>query len=262
MRDVDQPVIEAPEVLTEVRGRILIVTLNRPKAKNAATYAMAVLLAAAMDRLDADDGLTVGIIAGAGGSFCAGMDLKGFLRGERPSIPGRGFAGLTTAPPAKPLIAAVDGYALAGGMEMALACDLVVANRNARFGLPEVKRGLAARAGGLIRLPRQMPPRVAMELALTGGFLTAERAMNLGLLNRLSEGPSLDEALLLAEEISANGPMAVKASKRVVVESRLWDETEMWAIQDQIMDPVFASEDAREGAVAFAEKRAPQWKGR
>lgn len=249
-------------VLIEVRGRVMIVTLNRPHAKNAMTQSIAIEVAAAMDRLDEDNALTVGVITGAGGSFCAGMDLKGFLRGEKPSVPGRGFGGLTMAPPAKPLIAAVDGYALAGGMELALACDLVVANRNAKFGIPEVKRGLAARAGGLIRLSRQIPPHVAMELALTGSFLTAERASELGLVNRLSEGPALDAALELADEISANGPMAVRASKRVIVESRLWADDEMWGLQDEILAPIFESEDAREGATAFAEKRAPVWKGR
>ncbi|MES2987937.1 MAG: crotonase/enoyl-CoA hydratase family protein [Pseudomonadota bacterium] len=254
--------VEAVPVLTEVRGPVLIVTLNRPHAKNAVTQAVAIEVAAAMDLLDAEDALAVGILTGAGSSFCAGMDLKGFLRGERPSIPGRGFAGVTMKPPAKPLIAAVDGYALAGGMELALACDLIVANRDAKFGIPEVKRGLAARAGGLMRLPRQMPPRVAMELALTGAFLCAERAFELGLINRLCDGPALEAALALATEIGGNGPMAVKASKRVIVESRLWSETEMWGLQDLVMDPVFASEDAKEGAAAFAEKRAPVWQGR
>lgn len=249
-------------VLSEVRGRVLIVTLNRPQAKNAATLAMAVAVAAAMDRLDADDALTVGIVTGSGGSFCAGMDLKGFLRGERPSIPGRGFAGLTMAPPAKPIIAAVDGYALAGGMEIALACDLIVAARDAKFGIPEVKRGLAARAGGLMRLPRQIPSRIAMELALTGAFLPAERAFELGLINRLTDGPSLIGALALAEEIGRNGPLAVRASKQVIVESRLWDLDTMWELQDAVMEPVFASEDAREGAAAFAEKRVAVWQGR
>jgi enoyl-CoA hydratase len=253
---------DANPVLVETRGPILLVTLNRPAARNAATYAMAVQVAAAMDRLDGDDSLTIGILAGAGGTFCAGMDLKGFLRGERPSLPGRGFAGLTAKPPAKPLIAAVDGYALAGGMELALACDLIVANRQAKFGIPEVKRGLGARAGGLIRLPRLIPSRVAMELALTGAFLGAERAHDLGLVNRLTDGPALDAALTLAGEICANGPLAVRASKQVITQSRLWNEADMWDRQDAIMDPVFASEDAREGAAAFAEKRAPIWKGR
>ncbi|MGY3444069.1 MULTISPECIES: crotonase/enoyl-CoA hydratase family protein [unclassified Bradyrhizobium] len=252
---------EAP-VLTEVRGPILIITLNRPEAKNAANLALSKGVAAAIDRLDADDALSVGIIAGAGGTFCSGMDLKGFLKGERPSIPGRGFAGLTEAPPKKPLIAAVDGYALAGGMEIALSCDMIVANRNAKFGIPEVKRGLAAAAGGLIRMPRQMPVRVAMEFALTGEFFGAERAHQLGIINRVTDGPALDAALELAAAIGANGPLAVRASKQVVVESRLWPEDQMWTRQQEIVGPVFVSEDAREGAAAFAEKRAPNWKGK
>jgi len=253
---------EETPVLTEVRGRILIITLNRPEAKNAANLALSKGVAAAIDRLDADDALSVGIITGAGGTFCSGMDLKGFLKGERPSIPGRGFAGLTEAPPKKPLIAAVDGYALAGGMEIALSCDMIVANRNAKFGIPEVKRGLAAAAGGLIRMPRQMPFRVAMEFALTGEFFGAERAYQLGIINRVTDGPALDAALELAAAIGANGPLAVKASKQVIVESRLWPEDQMWKKQQEIVAPVFVSEDAREGAAAFAEKRAPNWKGK
>ena len=253
---------DEPPVLTAVKGKVLIITLNRPHARNAVTRAMADGVAAALDRFAADDGLAIGIVTGAGGSFCAGMDLKGFLRGERPSIPGRGFAGLTMAPPVKPLIAAVDGYALAGGMELALACDLIVASRTAKFGIPEVKRGLAARAGGLMRLPRQLPYRVAMELALTGAFLSAERAYELGLVNRVTDGAALDEGLALAEEIAANGPLAVRASKRVIAESRLWSDAEMWDRQEEIVGPVFESEDAREGAAAFAEKRVPAWKAR
>jgi enoyl-CoA hydratase len=253
---------EENPVLTEVRGPILIVTLNRPEAKNAANLALSKGVAAAIDRLDADDALSVGIIAGAGGTFCSGMDLKGFLKGERPSIPGRGFAGLTEAPPKKPLIAAVDGYALAGGMEIALSCDMIVANRNAKFGIPEVKRGLAAAAGGLIRMPRQMPFRVAMEFALTGEFFGAQRAYELGIINRVTDGPALDAALELAAAIGANGPLAVKASKQVIVESQLWPEDQMWKKQQEIVAPVFVSEDAREGAAAFAEKRAPNWKGK
>jgi enoyl-CoA hydratase len=190
------------------------------------------------------------------------MDLKGFLRGETPSIPGRGFAGLTEAPPKKPLIAAVDGYALAGGMEVALACDMIVANANAKFGIPEVKRGLAAAAGGLVRLPRQLPYRVAMELALTGDFFSAQRGHELGLVNRLTDGVALDAALELAATIAANGPLAVARSKQVIVESRLWSEEDQWKKQFAIVGPVFTSEDAREGAAAFAEKRAPNWKGK
>lgn len=253
---------EAPAVLTEARGPVLIITLNRPEAKNAANKALAEGVAAALDRLDAEDQFTVGIVTGAGGTFCSGMDLKGFLRGETPSIPGRGFAGLTQKPPKKPLIAAVDGFALAGGMELALACDMIVANKAAKFGIPEVKRGLAAAAGGLIRLPRQMPYRVAMEYALTGDFFPAQRAYELGLVNRLTDGPALDGALELAAQIGANGPLAVKASKQVVSESRGWSEAEMWDKQQAIVGGVFTSEDAREGAAAFAEKRAPNWKGK
>lgn len=253
---------EAAPVLTEARGPVLIITLNRPEAKNAANKALAEGVAAALDRLDGEDQFTVGVITGAGGTFCSGMDLKGFLRGETPSVPGRGFGGLTQAPPKKPLIAAVDGFALAGGMELALACDLIVANRNAKFGIPEVKRGLAAAAGGLMRLPRQLPYRIAMEYALTGDFFPAERAYALGLINRLTDGPALEGALELAAAIGANGPLAVKASKQVVFESRNWGEEEMWGKQQAIVGAVFTSEDAREGAAAFAEKRAPNWKGR
>ena len=253
---------EENPVLTEVRGNVLIVTLNRPEAKNAANKALAEGVAAAMDKLDSDDSLFVGIITGAGGTFCSGMDLKGFLRGETPVIAGRGFAGLTEAPPKKPLIAAIDGYSLAGGMEIALSCDLIVANKDAKFVIPEVKRGLAAGAGGLIRLPRQVPYRVAMELALTGDFYGAEQAKEWGLVNRITDGVALDAALLLAETIAANGPLAVKASKEIVADSRLWSDEEMWKKQGQAIGHVFVSEDAREGAAAFAEKRKPNWMGK
>jgi enoyl-CoA hydratase len=252
----------APEVLTEARDGVLIVTLNRPEAKNAASKKLSELVAAAMDRLDSEDELRVGIITGAGGTFCSGMDLKGFLRGETPHVPGRGFAGLTEAPPKKPLIAAVDGYALAGGFEIMLACDLVVANRDAKFGIPEAKRGLAAAAGGLVRLPRQIAPRLAMELALTGDFVTAQRAYEMGLINRIADGPALDSALELAAAITANGPLAVARSKQIIVESRDWSEGEMWKKQSEVLGNLFMTEDAREGAAAFAEKRKPNWKGR
>ena len=201
------------------------------------------------------------IITGAGGTFCSGMDLKGFLRGERPSVKGRGFAGLTEAPPKKPLIAAVDGYALAGGFEIMLACDLIVANKDAKFGIPEAKRGLAAAAGGLVRLPRQINSRLAMELALTGDFISATRAYEMGLINRLTDGPALEGALALAASITANGPLAVAATKRVIVESGAWSEAEMWTKQAETLGNLFATNDAREGAAAFAEKRAPNWTG-
>ncbi len=249
------------ELLSEIRGGILIVTLNRPEAKNAATKQLSELMAAAMDQLDGDPALRVGIITGAGGTFCSGMDLKGFLRGERPHVAGRGFAGLTEAPPKKPLIAAVDGYALAGGFEIMLACDLIVANKDAKFGIPEAKRGLAAAAGGLVRLPRQVNPRLAMELALTGDFISAPRAYDIGLINRVTDGPALEGALALAASITANGPLAVAASKRVIVESREWSEADMWKKQAEALGNLFSTNDAREGAAAFAEKRAPNWTG-
>jgi enoyl-CoA hydratase len=248
-------------VLTEVRGNVLIVTLNRPEAKNAANKALSEGVAAAMDRLDSDNDLRVGIITGAGGTFCSGMDLKGFLAGERPHIPGRGFAGLTEAPPRKPLIAAVDGYALAGGFEIALACDMIVANVDSKFGIPEVKRGLAAAAGGLVRLPRQIPQRLAMELALTGDFISAARAYEMGLINRIVPGVALDGALELAQAISANGPLAVAASKQVIREQQDWSQADQWAKQYELTAAVFTSNDAREGAAAFAQKRAPNWTG-
>jgi enoyl-CoA hydratase len=248
-------------VLTEVRGNVLIVTLNRPEAKNAANKALAEGVAAAMDRLDSDNDLRVGIITGAGGTFCSGMDLKGFLAGERPYVAGRGFAGLTEAPPRKPLIAAVDGYALAGGFEIALACDMIVANVDSKFGIPEVKRGLAAAAGGLVRLPRQIPQRLAMELALTGDFISAARAYDMGLINRIVPGVALDGALELAQAISANGPLAVAASKQVIREQQDWSQADQWAKQMELTAAVFTSNDAREGAAAFAQKRAPNWTG-
>ena len=250
------------EVLTSEEDGILVVTINRPEAKNAMTKAAAEGIAAAMDRLDSDDDLRVGILTGAGGTFCSGMDLKGFLRGESPVVEGRGFGGVVQAPPQKPLIAAVDGYALAGGLELMIACDLVVANSGAKFGIPEVKRGLVAAAGGVMMLPDQIPERIAMELALTGDFVGAGRAYELGLINRVTDGSALDAAKELAASIVANGPLAVKVSKQIVRESRAWPMDERYERQTQLIAPVFVSEDAREGAAAFAEKRAPNWKGK
>lgn len=250
------------EVLTSVEDGVLIVTINRPEAKNAMTKAAAEGIAAAMDRLDAEDDLRVGILTGAGGTFCSGMDLKGFLRGESPSIEGRGFGGVVQAPPAKPLIAAVEGYALAGGLELMIACDLVVANSGAKFGIPEAKRGLVAAAGGVMMLPDQIPERIAMELALTGDFIDASRAYELGLINQVTDGPALDAAKELAAKIAANGPLAVRVSKQVLKESRGWAMEDRYNNQAKLIAPVFVSEDAREGAAAFAEKRAPNWKGK
>ncbi len=250
------------EVLTEVEGNVLIVTINRPAAKNAVNRAVAEGVAAAMERLDAESDLRCAVLTGAGGTFCAGMDLKAFLRGEMPAVEGRGFGGLAEQSPKKPIVAAVDGYALAGGMELALACDLIVASASSMFGIPETKRGLAAAAGGLMRLPRQIPPRIAMELALTGDFITAQRAYEIGFINQITEGPSLEAAKALAARIAQNGPLALMASKAIIRESHEWSEAEMWQKQTAYTMPVFASQDAREGAAAFAEKRKPNWQGK
>ena len=253
---------DTAEVFTEVEGGVLIVTINRPEARNAMNKAAAEAISAAMDRLEAEDDLRVAILTGAGGTFCSGMDLKGFLRGESPSVPGRGFGGLSQWTPGKPVIAAVDGYALAGGMELALSCDLIVANVNSKFGIPEAKRGLAAAAGGLIKLPRQIPPRIAMELALTGDFIDAQRAYELGFINRIVEGPAIDGAREMAARIAENGPLALIASKAIIRNSHEWTEAEMWDKQAAYIGPVFTSSDAREGAAAFAEKRKPNWQGK
>jgi enoyl-CoA hydratase len=249
------------ELTTRDEDGVLVITMNRPEARNAMNKAVAEGIAAALDRLDAEPALRVAVLTGAGGTFCSGMDLKGFLRGESPVVKGRGFGGLVLKPPVKPLIAAVDGYALAGGLELMIACDLVVASAGAKFGIPEANRGLAAGAGGLMRLPDQIPYRVAMELALTGNFIDVERAMALGLINRISEGPAIDGAMALAREITDNGPAAVRVSKQIISESRGWPQSERWERQDALLPEVFKSPDAREGAAAFAEKRKPNWTG-
>ena len=250
-------------VLVAQHGAVLEITINRPEARNAVTAEVATGIAAAVDELDSRPELAVGIITGAGGVFCAGMDLKAFLRGEDPGVPGRGFAGLVEAPPVKPLIAAVEGYALAGGFEIVLACDMVIAAEGARFGIPEVKRGLVAGAGGLIRLPDRIPPGAAMELALTGDPLDAARAHQLGLVNRVvGNGEAVAAAHELASRIAANGPLATRVSKKVLTESRSWPADQRFDRQRPLVDEVFTSRDAREGATAFAETRAPVWEGR
>jgi enoyl-CoA hydratase len=250
-------------VLTERRDRVLLITINRPDQRNAVNAAVAEGISSALDELDGDAALSVGVITGAGKGFCAGMDLKAFVAGERPYAGDRGFAGIVQRPAAKPLIAAVEGFAVAGGLEVALACDLIVAARGARLGVPEVKRSLVAAGGALLRLPRSLPRNVAMELALTGEPIEAERGYELGLVNRLSEpGQAIDGALELAETIAANGPLALMATKRIMVESADWSDSEFFTRQGGIVEPVMTSEDAREGATAFAEKRPPVWKGR
>jgi enoyl-CoA hydratase len=241
---------------------VLVITLDRPAKRNAVDGATSRALAAALDELDADPGLAVGVLTGSGGTFCAGMDLAAFLDGDAPEVPGRGFGGLTQAPPATPLIAAVEGFALAGGCELALACDLVVAARDAVFGLPEVGLGLIAGSGGLLRLPHRVPRAVATELALTGDRFGAADAHRWGLVNRLVDpGAALDAAVELAGRIARNAPLALQATKRLLGAADLPAE-QAWARQQTELDAVKATADAREGARAFAEKRAPRWTGR
>jgi enoyl-CoA hydratase len=252
-----------PDLQTAIHDAVLVITIARPGQRNAVNRAVADGIAAAVDRLDGDDDLRAGVLTGAGGYFCAGMDLKAFATGERPHVPGRGFGGLVERPPRKPLVAAVEGFALAGGMELALACDLVVAARGARFGLPEVRRGLVPAAGGLLRLPARMPRGAALELVLTGEPVSSERAYELGLVTRLAEpGAALDDALALAAAIAANAPLATVAAKAILNQAPGWPADEAWARQRAIADPVIASQDAREGALAFAQKRPARWHGR
>lgn len=250
------------EVLYTAEDGVAVITINRPQAKNAVNAAVAARIAEALDDLDSRKDLTVGIITGAGGTFCAGMDLKAFMKGEVPIVEGRGFGGFAERGPKKPLIAAVEGYALAGGFEAVLACDLVVAAEDAKFGIPEVKRGLVAGAGGLLRLQHRIPRNIAMEFALTGDFVEAPRMAELGLVNHVTaSGGALEGAKELAARITANGPLAVRVSKEVMVASDDWSTDQMWEKQNELTGPVFVSQDAMEGAAAFAEKRAPVWKG-
>jgi len=252
----------ADAVLAEVADGIGIITINRPEARNAVNEAVARGVAAAIDEFDSRRDVTSLILTGAGGTFCAGMDLKGFLAGENSLAGGRGFGGITHRPPAKPVIAAVEGYALAGGFEIVLACDLVVASEEATFGLPEVSRGLVAGAGGLFRLPRRIPYHLAMEIALTGARVPARRLDAAGLINRLvPAGEALAQARALAAEIGRNAPLSLTATKRIVADSADWPMAEAFDRQDDIVRPVFTSADAMEGAAAFAEKRPPMWRG-
>ncbi len=252
----------ADAVLTEADGAVAVITINRPEARNAVNGEVARGIAAAVDEFDADRDVRVLILTGAGGTFSAGMDLKGFLAGDAPVVAGRGFAGLAERPPVKPVIAAVEGYALAGGFEIALSCDLIVASETARFGLPEVRRGLVAGAGGLLRLPRRVPYHLAMEIALTGEHFTADRLHRAGLVSRLTEaGQAVAAARELAAQVAQGAPLALAASKRVIVESADWPGDEAFARQGELISPVFSSADAIEGAAAFAQKRAPVWRG-
>jgi enoyl-CoA hydratase len=254
---------EEQAVLTERRDGVLLITLNRPDARNAVNGALAQGIADALDELDADDELRIGVLTGAGKGFSSGMDLKAFVKGERPYVDDRGFAGITMRASDKPLIAAIEGFAVAGGFEIALSCDLIVAARGAKLGIPEAKRSLVAAAGALIRLPKRIPYHLAMELALTGDPILAERGAELGLVNRLTDpGGAVDGALELAAAIAKNGPLALTASKKIIGASLDWTEEEAWQKQGEIAGPVMGSEDAQEGARAFAEKREPRWVGR
>jgi enoyl-CoA hydratase len=247
----------------EERGATLIITIDRPQQRNAINRATSQAIADALDRLDAEPQLRAGILTGRAGNFCAGMDLKAFVAGERAELEGRGFGGLTERAPAKPLIAAVEGFALAGGCELALACDLIVAAENAQFGLPEVKRGLVAGSGGLVRLPQRIPAAIALEYALTGNRMSAVDAHRWGMVNRLTpEGQAIDGALALAASIAANAPLAVKMTKHIMREAREWPHADVWELQRPLADSVIQSEDAKEGALAFTEKRDPVWRGR
>jgi enoyl-CoA hydratase len=250
-------------VLTERRGNVLVITLNRPEVRNAVNAALAEGVGRALDELDSDDELRLGILTGAGGFFCAGMDLGAFVKGESPYYEGRGFAGIAERASEKPLIAAIEGFAVAGGLEIALSCDLLVAAKGAKLGIPEAKRSLVAAAGALLRLPKRMPYHAVMELALSGDPWPAERFHELGVVNRLVEpGTALEEAIALGEALSKNGPLALIASKKVLQQQFDWPADEMWRKQADIVGPVMTSEDAKEGATAFKEKRDPVWKGR
>ena len=226
-------------VILERDGAVLTIIINRLAVRNAINRETSEAIAVAMDLLDSDPNLSIGILTGAGEHFCSGMDLKAFLKGERVELEGRGLAGIAERPPIKPLIAAVEGYALAGGCEIALACDLIVAANNAQFGIPEVKRGLIAGSGGLMRLPQRIPPQIALEYALTGQPMPAKEAAHWGLV----------------------GPLAVRMTKHIMSQSADWPADQKWPKQNEILEQVIASNDAREGALAFSEKRAPSWTG-
>ena len=243
-------------------GHVAVFTLNRPEARNAVNETVSAEMEAHLDAFEADPSLWVGIITGTGPVFCAGADLKAVAEGRNIMTKRGGFAGLVKYPRTKPIIAAVDGPALAGGMEIALASDLIVASTAARFGIPEVKRSLVAAAGGLFRGPRALPRNVAMELALTGDPISAERAAELGLVNELCEpGQAMERAMALADRIATNAPLAVRASRRVIIEAEFADDDTAWRLSNEAMRGLAATEDFKEGPRAFIEKRAPNWTG-
>lgn len=251
------------QVLTERENGVLTITLNRPAQRNALNRAVAEGVRDAVDELDSDDAVRVGVITGAGGAFSSGMDLKAFLTGETPLIIGRGLCGITQTPPRKPLIAAVEGWALAGGFELMLACDMVVAGRSAKFGVPEVTRSLVAGGGAALLLPQRVPTAIALHMLLTGEPIDALRAAEIGLVNLVvDDGTALHRACELAGVVAANGPLAVIATKQIARTGSDWTWSQAWREQEKIYAPVTMSEDAREGAQAFAEKRSPVWTAR
>ncbi len=245
-------------VLTETRGRVLLITLNRPEAMNAVNTDLAQGLISAVEQLDTDDGLTAGVLTGSGRGFCSGMDLKAFATGGPP----KGFDQFLENGARKPLIAAIEGFALAGGLEIALTCDLLVAAEDAKIGIREVKVGLFAAGGALLRLPRRLPYAVAMEMALTGNPISADDSKSYGLVSRVTEkGGTVEAALELAEAIAENAPLAVAASKALIQAQQGITEEEFWELQKPYMASVFRSNDAMEGPASFAEKRSPNWTG-
>ena len=253
----------ADELLIEQRGHVAVLTINRPEARNAINRATALAIDAALNDAASNDNIWVVVLTGAGDkAFSAGMDLKAFATGEVP-VTENGFGGITQRTFPKPLIAAVNGSALAGGFEIMISCDMVVAAEHANFGIPEAKRGLIAGGGGLIRLAKRIPLAIAYEMALTGDPVTAERAFSLGLVNQVVPAEQLlDAALALAERIAANAPLAVRTSKSVVRQSLELTEAEAWELNNEQFGMIGRSADAMEGAIAFAEKRAPNWQGK
>jgi enoyl-CoA hydratase len=251
-----------PVLKLETHDNVLVLVLNRPSAKNAFNLALATALSDALDTFDNDPKFRVGVITGAGGSFSSGADLKALLAGERAHTETRGGFGIMKRPPDKPLIAAVEGYAVAGGFELALCADLIVAARDAKFGLPEVRRGLVAVGGGLFRLPRCIPYHIAMEIALGGDTFAAQRMFEMGLVNRMVDpGAALPAALDLAVKIAEHAPLALRATKQIMARSHEWTDETAWQEQRRYAESALRSADAKEGARAFAEKRKPAYKG-
>ncbi|MDQ7905260.1 crotonase/enoyl-CoA hydratase family protein [Phytohabitans sp. ZYX-F-186] len=252
-----------PTVVLEARDGVLVISIDRPEVLNAIDQPTAELLAHAFTRLDEDDRARVGVLHGGAKAFSTGADLRAVAAGQSPVVPGRGFGGLTERPPRKPLVAAIEGYALGGGLEMALACDLIVASRTTQLGLPEVTRGLIASAGGLLRLPTRLPHSVAMRMALTGERLTGEQAFDLHLVSELVEpGRAQEAAVALAARIAENAPLSVQASKRLVNAAVDGATDELLRLQAELQARLLVSWDVAEGIAAFKEKRPPRWEGR